>query len=250
MSTSGIPSSGIPSPGTSGGGPRPRTAQRLSSARERVLRAVAGLAGEFLDNWVTLEAVAHHLGGHPNTSRQQLSALVEAGMVEVASFPTGRPGRRPQGFRITARGRAALTDHDQSDEYRDLVGAFATYLVQQDGETASTHARAVGEIWGSQQAAHLSPTGSTPAKEPIDGLVEVLDMLGFSPSRRATADGEALTLSTCPLLDLALQHPGVICEMHEGMVDAVLHTLGSQEGVRLLPMADPEGCRIEMHRRS
>lgn len=227
------------------GGPRPGSARRLSPARERVLRAVAGLEAAS-DDRVTLDVIARHLGGHPNTSRQQLSALVDDGLVDVASFPTGRPGRRPQGFRVTPRGRAALADHDQANEYRDLVGAFATYLVQQDQDTAPHHARAVGQIWGNQQSEHLRPTGPTPGQAPIDGLIEVLDMLGFSPSRTATAQGEALTLSTCPLLDLAVQHPGVICEMHEGMVDAVMRNYGSREGVELLPMASPDGCRVQM----
>lgn len=229
-----------------GNGPRQRTARRLSAARERVLRAVAGLAEAVPDQWVTLDVVAQHLGGHPNTSRQQLSALADEGMVEVASFPTGRPGRRPQGFRLTPRGRAALAEHDQVDEYRDLVGAFATYLVAQDQDSAPEHARAIGQIWGNQQAEHLTAADAQPGQAPIDGLIEVLDMLGFSPTRTATADGEALTLSSCPLLDLAVQHPQVICEMHEGMVDAVMRNLGSREGVELLPMADPTGCRIQM----
>lgn len=224
-------------------GPRQRVGRRLSPARERVLRAVAELAEQTPEGWVNLDMVAHHLGGHPNTSRQQLSALADDEMVEVATFPTGRPGRRPQGFRITSRGRAALADHDQATEYRDLVGAFATYLVQNDQHQAPEQARAIGRIWGDQQTEQLVPPGED--DEPIDGLIEVLDMLGFSPKRTDTEQGQTLTLSTCPLLDLAEAHPQVICEVHQGMIDAVMRNFGAREGVELLPMADADGCRVQ-----
>lgn len=225
-------------------GPRRRTGRRLSPARQRVLRAVADLPEDADDGWITLDVIAEHLGGHPNTSRQQLAALSDEHLVEVASFATGRPGRRPQGFRVTSRGRAALADHDQADEYRDMVGAFATYLVQQDPDDVPEKARAIGTIWGNQQAESLRPTRSI-AEQPIDGLIEVLDMLGFTPSRTATEQGEAVILSTCPLLDLAEEHPLVICQMHQGMVDAVMRNFGASDGVELLPMADPDGCRVQ-----
>ncbi|MGA4669969.1 helix-turn-helix transcriptional regulator [Propionibacteriaceae bacterium Y1923] len=235
--------------------PRRRVGRRMSAARERVLRAVADLGARNSGahdgdsgappGWVSLEQVAEHLGGHPNTSRQQLTALADDDMVEISTFPTGRPGRRPQGFRATSRGWAALADHDQVNEYRDLVGAFATFLVQDDQHRAPEKARAIGRIWGDQQAEQLPEFTHPTDHQPLDGLVEVLDMLGFSPTRVATEQGETLTLGTCPLIDLAESHPNVICEMHQGMIDAVLHNLGAREGVELLPMADAEGCRVQ-----
>lgn len=227
-------------------GPRPGMPQRLSPARRRVLQAVVDLGRPTDDQdeprFVTLTAVAELLGGHPNTSRQQLTALVTEGLAETGSVPTGRPGRRPQGFRATTRGLTALGD-GQNDEYRDIVGAFATYLVQREPQNARDEARNVGQIWGEREAESL--TRGTDVDEPMDGLIEVLDMLGFSPSRTSTDRGPALVLSTCPLLNLAHENPEVICEMHQGMIDSVLRRFGAREGVDLLPMADPDGCRIE-----
>ena len=249
-----------------GHGPWTGSPRRLSPARARVLRAVLELSeaeGPDEDHTtpagspapVTLDAIAGHLGGHPNTSRQQLTALVAAGLLNVESFSTGRPGRRPQGFRITTRGRTALVEldqtvHDQAAreaaEYRDIVGAFATYLVQQGDDTAG-RAHAIGQIWGARQAgAHRQQSASGPIGEPVEGLIEVLDMLGFSPSQRATPEGTAVVLRTCPLLDLAEENPDVICEMHRGMVDSVMRNFGAHQGVDLLPMADPDGCRIHL----
>ncbi len=219
-------------------GPQPGSAHpRLSPARRRVLQAVADL--ERLGQ-VTLAGVAAHLGGHPNTSRQQLDALVREGFLDSAPIARSAPGRRPLAFLVTPRGQRALDAG--GDEYRELVGAFASYLVHQPEPTVE--ARRVGDLWGAEQASTLAPTsGATP----LEAVVEVLDILGFEPAPARTEAGQdAVVLTRCPLLDAAGQHPEVVCEIHAGLIDGVLRRLGKVGGVELLPFADPHGCLVRL----
>lgn len=212
---------------------------RLSPARRRVLRAVADLEPS---GQVTLADVAARLGGHPNTSRQQLDALVRDGFLDSTPVARAAPGRRPLAFAPTARGRRAL-EQGGGEEYRELVGAFASYLVHQP--EPAVEARRVGALWGAEQAGGL--TAAAGAASPLEAVVEVLDALGFEPAPARTRAGQdAVVLTRCPLLDAAGQHPEVVCEIHAGLIDGVLRRLGEAGGVTLLPFADPQGCLVRL----
>jgi len=222
-------------------GPRPTPPPpALSAARERVLRAVADAAGP-----VTLADLAERLGGHPNTTRQQLDALAVDGLVDARVLQRETRGRPPQAFTLTDLGRRALGAHP---EYAEMLGAFATYLVRRG--RPGEEAREVGAIWGAERAdavASRLAAGASAPPGPADGLVEVLAMLGFEPERaRTPADEPAVVLRACPLLGLAREHPEVICELHRGLVDGVMRRLGASGGVELIPFAEPDGCRVRL----
>ncbi len=207
----------------------------LSAARRRVLSVVAQAEQ---DPPVTLAMVASTLGGHPNAARQHLDALVSAGLLSRGVVERAGPGRRPQSFSLTPAGQRALSG-PASHELHEVVGAFASYLVASgDGEQA----HAIGEHWAERH----DPLPEVGPEGPVGALVEMLDILGFAPARTTTDDGEAVVLRDCPLLDLAHEHPDVICEMHRGLVDGVMHRLGATQGVRLLPFSEPDGCRVDL----
>lgn len=214
-----------------------RIASRLSPARERVLRTLIELGPQP----VTLTQVAAAIGGHPNTSRQHLDVLVETGFVAAEPIARDTPGRRPLGFSVTDVGREAFASPAAGDEYRELVGAFATYLIESGSES---DARAVGEMWGRTRSRHKE------GDDPVEALVEMLDILGFDPTLASTEAGDAVVLHTCPLIGMVSDNPEVMCELHQGMVDGVMRKLGAAEGVRLIPFASPEGCHVELAHRS
>lgn len=209
---------------------------RLGASRQRVLEVVSEHTGK---TPITLAEIVAQVGGHPNTSRQHLDALLELGLLSAESLPRSGPGRRPLGYTLTAAGRAH-GNPDQDHELEGLVEAFASYLVRQPDGRAT--ARAVGELWGEQQASQVSDHD-----EPVEGLVELLDMLGFAPTTALDDQGPAVLLTQCPLVDAARENPGVVCEMHRGMVDGVMRTLGARTGLELLPFSEPNGCGL--HRR-
>jgi len=220
-------------------GPRPVHEPSLGPARERVLRAVADAEGP-----VMLADLVARLGGHPNTTRQALDALVADGLVDRRTVPRATRGRPPFAFRVTDLGRRVLGGGD----YAELVGAFATYLMGR-GRPAE-EAREVGRIWGAGRATTLPPVGTAGVAggaDSVGAVVDVLEALGFDPERLpAGTGGVSLVLRACPLLELVEQHPDVSCALHHGLVDGVLQRLGASVGVDLTPFSEPDGCRLRL----
>lgn len=207
---------------------------KLSNPRRRVLAAIRELGGEH----VTINQLAHHLGGHPNASRAHLNALAERGLIAVADIPGTGPGRRPRGHTLTTKGTAALDPVEAANA--SLAGAFASYLVRTGHGPDEAHE--IGRMWGDSQAATLAPT---PDKDPVDAVVRVLDMLGFDPGRVRTADGDALVLRSCPLVGNDHGDQSFLCDVHHGLIDGVLRRIGATEGLTLLPFASSDGCIVE-----
>ena len=218
-------------------GPRPLTTPpTLSPPRRRVLQAVLDLGGK----QVTINQVAGHLGGHPNSARQHLDALATLKTLTASDVPSDRPGRRPRGYALTALGRQSL-GAGRADDSRELADVFASYLVATG--SGPEQAQEIGRAWGTKRADELGDqhTGSA-----LDAVVEVLDILGFDPSTMHTEQGDAVVLRTCPLLDMAHGSPEFICNIHQGLIDGVLRRIGAREGVELLPFSEPNGCRLNV----
>lgn len=218
-------------------GPRPLTTPpTLSAPRRRVLQAALDLGG----NQVTINQVAEHLGGHPNSARQHLDALAGLNLLTASDVQSDRPGRRPRGYTLTALGRQSL-GAGRVDETRELADVFASYLVATGN--GPQQAQEIGRAWGAKRADELP---HDKAERPLDAIIEVLDILGFDPSTMHTEQGDAVILRTCPLLDMAHGSPEFICNIHRGLIDGVLRRIGAREGVELLPFSEPDGCRMHL----
>ncbi len=218
-------------------GPRPLTTPpTISAPRRRVLQAVLDLGY----NQVTINQVAKHLGGHPNSARQHLDALTALKLLSTQDVQSDRPGRRPRGYTLTSLGRQTL-GAGRVDESRELAGVFASYLVATG--SGPQEALEIGRAWGTKRAEGLDEEHSGGA---LEAVVEVLDILGFDPSTIHTESGDAVILRTCPLLDMAHGSPEFVCNIHRGVIDGVLRRIGAREGVELLPFSEPDGCRMHL----
>lgn len=259
-------------------GPRPArpALPALSSARAGVLRAVtaAGTA-------VTVSALAEQLGQHPNTIREHLDALVDGEHLErVRSSPTGR-GRPAWLYRSPAQsaggGPGDLMDGPLGDGGHEYL-ALAVALMDQVATTSpdpESLARKAGERWGRTLADRLVtgpgdavidddppadagtalPTAEAREHDPADAAVRpatpadtvvgMLRSLRFEPER--TEDPKRIRLTTCPLLDAARRHPGVVCQVHTGIVRGALERLGGDpEGTQLAAFAEPGACLLTL----
>lgn len=214
-------------------GPHPTsTIPALSRARRRVLEAVAEISDGAP---VLLVEIAERVGGHPNTSRQQLDQLTADGLVTSEPVARSGRGRRPLGFTITSAGRQALAGATGPGERTELLKAFAAYLVTRPDPV--NEARTVGKLWSEEFDVE-------PSEDELDAVIELLEILGFDPAHTTTERGHAVLLRACPLLDLAHHDPQVVCEVHRGMIDGVLAKVGANRGLELRPFADDEGCLV------
>ena len=221
-------------------------AELLDPARRRLLGVVAGFGG---GSGATVADLVAAVGGHPNTTRHHLRALMSAGLVRADQPPpSGGRGRPATRYAATRAGREAdSAGHGAAaaEEYVALAGAFAQRLAERDGDPGAD-ARAIGRTWGGGLAASHADAGGHgndgSAEERVLGL---LDRLGFSPAAEPHESGSGTTvlLRTCPLLDAAKRHPDVVCQVHLGLVTGALEAFDAPaDDVGLVPFARPGAC--------
>lgn len=172
-------------------------------------------------------AIAAASGLHLTTTRFHLELLERAGLVRRTVCEEKRRGR--------PRLLYSAADVDRAENSREqLIGSLAAALAA----SADSDARAVEA--GREWARALAAENPEPI-EPREGLLEVLDRLGFEP----TDEGATVQLAACPFRDAARRHPDIICAMHQGLVNEVLGEASST--TRLLPFVQPNRCVITLH---
>jgi predicted ArsR family transcriptional regulator len=164
--------------------------------------------------------VAERVGLHVTTARFHLDQLVEAGLARRRPSVEQRRGRP----RMLYAPAGAPRDRDAREQLiRVLAGALS-----RDPDAEAIRA---GRRWA---AVFDAPD----ADDPVPGLVDVLERLGFDPER----DGAAVRLPSCPFRGAAREHPEIVCAVHRGLVEQLLD--GTAAGARLLPFVEPELCLI------
>lgn len=178
---------------------------------------------------------------HPNTAREHLDQLVEAGLVlrETAS-PSGRG--RPE---IRYRAEPSASDEDPH-AYRALAGILAEQLARRPD--AAVAAVAAGERWGRAAAAGL-PSAITDA-DAVHRLVDLLDEVGFAPEHPRAPD-EPIRLRHCPFLSLARERGDVVCAVHLGLMRGALAEMGAPlDAVAIEPFVKPDLCLAHLQSRA
>lgn len=219
----------------------------LSAARFRVLEAASrGDAGR----GATVGELADELGGHPNTTRAHLGALVVDGLLDRVAVAGGTRGRPAHTYRLTERGRLVLESSSVTEPVftDELVTAMAEHLA--NTPDAEAHARAIGRLWAAQLSHVQGAADPAPADTaPAERVVAMLRTAGFSPQPEPSGD---VALRTCPVLASAQAHPGVVCTMHEEMLRAALAgdaRAAEDVEVSLVPFARPGACLVQLRRR-
>jgi predicted ArsR family transcriptional regulator len=186
--------------------------------------------------------LAEAVGLHPNTVRQHLDQLVEAGLAVRDTAPPvgrGRPALR----------YAAGPGSDEPDQqaYRALAGVLAEQLARLPDAAGS--ALTAGERWG-RALAHEA-TDTAPATNAIGRLVAVLDAAGFAPQAPVAEGQPIIRLRRCPFGTLARDHGEVVCGVHLGLMRGVLRELDAPfDALRLEPFVGPSLCLAYLGGRS
>lgn len=178
--------------------------------------------------------IAASVGSHENTVRSHLAQLLDRSLVTADTAPAEGRGRPAVLY------EAGPQPGSRTEEYRALAGAFAADLVASgSGSQVRDRARRIGRAWGERLAA---PEATVSEREHLD---TTLADLGFGPVR----DGATVRLTTCPLLDLAVENPDVICQVHLGLVDGTLDRGDGDESAELTPFAEPGACLLRVPER-
>jgi predicted ArsR family transcriptional regulator len=197
--------------------------------------------------------IAERLDLHPNTVRQHLEKMREAGLLTVSTDRHGSVGRpqhrwaacpeapslglEPAGFRVLAHLLAELT-------------AEGTPLAS----TVIGVGRRQGQERPTRRAAR--PVESRPSC--LHAVMDELADLGFDPALERLDNDELASISfmRCPFREVAVLYPDVVCQLHLGITEGILARVtdpypgmaGRVESFSSLVDADP--CRVELSLRS
>lgn len=221
--------------------------------RRRVLELVRE-HGEPVD----ADELAARLGLHTTTVRFHLDALCGEGLVERTRIARAGVGRPRTGYRAV---RERL-------DYRILAEILALEL----GDTVDkrrSRAEAAGRRWAERITDHEPdkntarqpvPNGTKPRKvveERSAMITTVFDRMGFGPEltaapKSASGNQRTIRLHSCPVRDLARDHPEVACALHQGLLQGLVAKSAAGKGssavsgpqiqAELEPFVEPELC--------
>ncbi len=162
-------------------------------------------------------------GLHPNTVREHLQRLIDAGYV-VAETERRTTRGRPRVLYPAASGQ---------DEASSPIAA-------RRAQDAARRGDLLRRVYPTGESENLEPD----ALHQLDALVEDLGAAGFDP----LVDEKALTvdLTPCPHATTA-DHRGTLCRVHVGLMDGVLAQAGGPLKVDgIAASCDPAQCVVQL----
>lgn len=168
--------------------------------------------------------VAALLGLHVTTARFHLDRFEAAGLVTRGSSSEHRRGRP----RILYRPSGAVRAQGAREQFIHVLAGVVARGGDPDIESENA-----GRRWADEFAGIVS-------EDPGDGLVEVLERIGFEPERVR----EQIRLHACPFRDAARARPQVVCSVHRGLIDGLLETTGSRS--QLKPFVESDLCLVDL----
>jgi len=177
--------------------------------------------------------LAGRLGLHENTVRWHLGILEDAGFIDAAPAPNGKPGRPRILYRLRP-GARAVRDRDEHRLLATVLTGMAAALP--DGEERVAEA---GRVWGRFLVRRPSPLERVSNEEAVAEVSRLLDEEGFA----AEPHGTEIHMRRCPFHDLAGTNPEIVCGVHRGLMTGALEELGSDLEVEGLDVfVKPDLC--------
>jgi predicted ArsR family transcriptional regulator len=182
---------------------------------------------------LTATQLADRLGLHANTVRIHLERLRDAGLVEVEAVHRGTVGR-PQHVYALAPGAPGLGFDPPS--YTLLAGLLAS-IAERVGAEADD-AVAAGDAWGVEAGRR------TRARSCVKALAGEMARLGFDPANEQHGAVTDIAFLHCPFRDLAEAYPELVCNLHRGICEGVVRTVGGGRVEEFATLYDRDPCRV------
>lgn len=207
--------------------------------RRRVLLAIRAA-----EQPPTVEDLSSALDVHPNTVRQHVGTLEADGLVARGRQPTGGKGRPRAVYRVTSRGERS------GDRNYELLARVLVERLASDGESPVPQAREAGRSWG----AHFGEPVAEGSPDAGSLLLDFLEQEGFEPVPGPGGRVDEVSLRNCPFRELADSHGNLVCSLHEGLLEGLVHGehAAADEGVHvdLVPFDTPSTCLVRLSRPS
>jgi predicted ArsR family transcriptional regulator len=188
---------------------------------------------------VSVRELSARLSLHPNTLRPHLRRLEEVGLV-ASETRKGASVGRPQTLYAVA-----LREDSEGGDYRLLAEVLAGLL---GGTRSRDRAQARGREWGEYLVAQGTPKPGArqPARRNLAVLQEAMAAAGFDPRfRRLSASAVEISLRVCPFRELVDDYRELVCAVHLGLLEGMLHGLRPPLSVaEFEPFAQRTVCRL------
>jgi predicted ArsR family transcriptional regulator len=165
---------------------------------------------------LSADELARQFDLHVNTVRAHLDLLEGAGLVLGEIEHLGRRGR-PRRVYVAVDGR----DGERAVG-RMLVEGLAAL------DEGPTLARRLGRDRG-RRLAEAKSAARPAGRGRIEELVRMLARTGFAPVLSASRSGCRVEMQTCPMRELADAHPGIVCTLHQGVIEGFLAQRGDDD---------------------
>ena len=183
--------------------------------------------------------IAETLGLHANTVRPHLERMREVGLLDVHTDNRGSVGRPQHRYALAADAPSLGLEPPAFPVLARMlaeVAAAAGIPPDRSAAVGAEQGRALAE-------AHA---GRRPRPACLDALTAALADLGFDPAVVRDDGLATIAFTHCPYAELAAAHPDVVCNLHRGLVQGFVESIGGAgiEGFRTLEDRDP--CQVEL----
>jgi predicted ArsR family transcriptional regulator len=196
---------------------------------EELARSTAALSANDL---------AERLGIHANTVRLHLERLREVGLVDVEAVHRGTVGR-PQHLYFLSAGAPGLGFDPPAHA---LLAGLLAALAERVGADA-VEATETGRVWGTEAGRR------TRSRSCLQALEGELGRLGFEPAVESDVSSEAgetarIEFLHCPFRELAEAYPELVCNLHRGLCEGVVDSVGGGRVEQFSTLYDAEPCHV------
>lgn len=183
--------------------------------------------------------IAESLGLHANTVRPHLERMREVGLLAVHTDTRGSVGRPQHRYTLAADAPSLGLEPPAFP----VLARMLAELAEAAGIAADRTAEAGAEEGRLMADAYVT---RRPRASCVDAVTNMLGALGFDP---AVVEDDRLTtiaFTHCPYAELAAAHPEVVCNLHRGLIEGFVESIGGAgvEGFRTLADRDP--CQVEL----
>jgi predicted ArsR family transcriptional regulator len=196
---------------------------------------------------LTTADIAESLGLHPNTVRPHLERMREIGLIDVEVSGRGDVGRPQHRYSIAPDAPSLGLEPPTMPVLARMVLNMAARL-----RASTDDAEAVGRTEGATRAVPFEDAPST-----LEALVADLDRLGFDP---LVADGAigtdgsesvdaVVAFANCPFVEMAEQHPELVCGLHRGLIAGFVAEMGDAEVSEFCTLTNHTPCRVTVSSR-
>ena len=181
----------------------------------------------------TAQELATSLGLHANTVRLHLDRLREAGLVEVEPVHRGKVGRPTHVYSLAAGAPGLGFDPPSYTLLSGLLAALAE-RVGADGDEATE----IGRAWG------IEAGRRTRSRSCVKALAAEMSRLGFDPSTQNAVGTTDMAFMHCPFRELAEAYPELVCNLHRGISEGIVDTVGGGSVEEFATLYDRDPCRV------